>query len=90
MKINWKVRMKNSQFWVMVTLAICSTVASVYGVTDVDLSTWSALWDLIKLVFSSPLTLITIAVAVYNAIVDPTTKGTKDSEQAMEYKKPKE
>lgn len=90
MKINWKLRMKNNQFWIMVGLAIFGVVASIYDVSSIDLTTWSSLWELIKLIFSSPFTLFSIAVAVYNAIVDPTTKGVKDSDAAMKYKKPKQ
>ena len=39
---------------------------------------------------SNPWLLATIVMSVYNAILDPTTTGIKDSKQALSYDQPKD
>lgn len=90
MKINWKVRFKNKQFWVMVLLAVAAPISAYYDVSGRDLTTWKSLWDLIVSVISNPFVLFSIGVGIYNAIPDLTTVGLGDSPQAMMYEKPKE
>lgn len=88
-QINWKVRLKNAQFWISLALAILAPLFAYYGITGADLTTWSAVWNLIVKAVSNPYVLVTIGVSVYNAVIDPTTKGISDSKQALTYKAPK-
>ncbi|GGA30925.1 phage holin [Psychrobacillus lasiicapitis] len=90
MNINWKVRFKNKQFWLMVLLAITAPISAYYDVSGSDLTTWMSVWDLVVCIVSNPFVLFSIGVGIYNAIPDLTTVGVSDSPQALKYEKPKE
>lgn len=81
--INWKVRIKNLNFWIAVIPAIAlvvMTIAEVFGY-KIDLSTMvGKLQAVAKAVFA--------LLAILGIVVDPTTEGVKDSERAMSYTEP--
>lgn len=88
--INFKIRFKNPTFIIQLFLTLLVPVLGYYGLTAQDLTTWGALFDLIKDAFSNPYVLGTVAIGLWNAINDPTTKGiVRDSENAMNYTEPK-
>lgn len=87
--INFKVRFKNPTFLIQLFLTLFVPVLSYYGLTAQDLTTWGALFGLIKDAFSNPYVLGTVAIGLWNAINDPTTKGVSDSDQAKNYSEPK-
>lgn len=87
--INWKVRFKNPQFIAQIIIAIFVPVLAYAGLTAQDLTSWSVLGELLVNAVSNPYVLLTVAVSVYNAVVDPTVEGIGDSQQALTYKKPK-
>ena len=89
MKINWKVRIKNPMFVVQIILSILAPVLSYLGLKVSDLTTWEKLFDVLLIAISNPYVLSLIAISIYNALTDPTTKGFGDSEQALTYDKPK-
>lgn len=89
MKINWKVRIHNPQFWMTVGLSIITPLFAYYGITGADLTTWQSVWTLIMDAVSNPYVLTLIAVSTYNAILDPTTASLSDSSRALTYNKPK-
>lgn len=83
MKINWKVRLQNKT-WLLAMLA--AIVAFVYQVLS--------LCDVVPAVSQDQVTqlvglIINILVAL-GIVVDPTTSGVTDSQQAMTYDKPRE
>jgi phi LC3 family holin len=84
MGINWKVRVKNINFWLTVipaVLLLIQVVAAVFGF-ELDLGDLGTkLLAVVNAVFG----LLTI-IGVVN---DPTTAGIKDSGMAMTYDKPK-
>lgn len=88
MNINWKVRAKNPSFWISIIIAVVAPVLAYMGLTAQDITTWGMIWDIIKGAVSNPYILLTVAVSVYNAIVDPTTTGITDSKTALTYDKP--
>lgn len=88
-KINWKVRAKNIHFWVQIIVTIVIATLTYAGVSGSEITTWGKLFDLIIATLSNPYILVMIGVSVYNAIVDPTTEGFSDSDNAMTYDKPK-
>lgn len=90
MKINWKVRAKNIHFWGQIVVTIVIAMLTYAGVSGSEITTWGKLFDLIKATLSNPYILVMIGVSVYNAVIDPTTHGFGDSEQALTYDKPKE
>ena len=84
MKINWNVRIKNKVFWMSIIpalLILMQTVANVFGFV-IDLGELSGkLLDVVEAVF--------IVLAILGIVVDPTTEGMTDSEQALTYTEPK-
>ena len=90
MKINWKVRAKNPQFWLQVALAVGVPVFAYYGISGVEITSWAVLGNLVVDAVSNPYVLFTTAVSLYNSITDPTTRGVSDSAQALSYDKPNE
>lgn len=86
--MNWKIRVKNPSFWVSVVIAIVTPVLAYFGLTAQDMTSWSAIWDVIVQAVSNPYVLLMATVSVYNAVVDPTTTGVTDSSRALQYDTP--
>jgi phi LC3 family holin len=89
MQINWKVRFKNPVFIAQLLLSVLAPILAYTGLSYADLTTWGALFDVLKQAVSNPYVLAMVAVSLYNAVTDPTTKGHKDSKQALNYQKPR-
>ena len=89
MKINWKVRIKNPMFWVGIAIAVLLPILSYFGLNWEDMTTWGALGNLFIEAVKNPVVVVAVAVSVWNAIIDPTTKGISDSKQALTYDAPK-
>lgn len=82
--INWTVRFKNKTFWLALipaALLFIQAVATVFGF-ELD---FGELGNNLTAVVNTIFALL----AVLGVVVDPTTKGTSDSEQAMTYGEPK-
>lgn len=81
--INWKVRIRNKQFWLAVIPAIAlvaQAVAAVFGYT-INLTTMvGKLQAVVNAVFA--------LLVILGIVVDPTTSGIGDSERAMTYQEP--
>ena len=85
MKINWRVRVKNKDFWIAIipaALILIQAILSVFGVT-IDLGViGNKLLAVIESAF--------IFLAILGVVNDPTTGGfLYDSEQALTYLSPK-
>ena len=83
--INWKVRVRNRNFWLALIpamLLLIQAVAAVFGVS-VDLGD---LGDKLIAVVNTAF----VVLAILGIVTDPTTSGLSDSTQAMTYDKPKE
>jgi phi LC3 family holin len=82
--INWTVRFKNKTFWLALipaALLLIQAVAKVFGF-ELD---FGELGNNLTAVVNTVFTLL----AVLGVVVDHTTKGISDSEQAMTYGEPK-
>lgn len=82
--INWKVRLKNKNFWISLIpalLLLIQAVAYVFGFA-LDLS---ELGDKILAVVNALFTVL----AILGIVTDPTTDGVSDSALAMMYDEPK-
>lgn len=83
--INWKVRIKNQNFWMAIipaVLLLIQAVAAVFGCT-IDLgNVGNELLEVVKAVF--------VVLSILGIVTDPTTKGISDSSQAMTYDAPRE
>lgn len=88
MKINWKVRLRNPVFWAEVAAAAVLPILAQLGLSWEDMDTWAALWEALTAAVKSPVILTAVAVSVWNAVNDPTTKGLSDSERALGYHEP--
>ena len=85
MNINWKVRIKNKNFWISLipaVLLLAQVVAAVFGFT-LELGELS---DKLLAVVNALFAVLTIQ----GIVIDPTTVGVGDSKLAMTYTKPKE
>ena len=71
MKEKWLARAKNPSFWVSVIIAVVTPVLAYMGLTAQDMTTWGAVWDVIKGAAANPYVLLMAAVSVYNAVVGP-------------------
>lgn len=84
MNINWKVRIKNKNFWLAIIPAVIllvQAVAAVFGyVIDLgDLG--NKLIVVVNAVF--------VVLSILGIVTDPTTEGISDSTLALTYKEPK-
>jgi phi LC3 family holin len=86
--MNIKVRVKNPVFWVQILLSILTPILAYAGLTAQDLTTWAKLGEVLIMALSNPYVLGLVALSVWNALNDPTTKGITDSKRAIEYEKP--
>lgn len=84
MKINWIVRLKNKNFWISIIpalLLLIQVVAAVFGL-NLDLGDLgNKLLAVVNAVFT--------VLAILGVVIDPTTSGVSDSENAMTYTEPK-
>lgn len=81
--INWKVRLKNLNFWlslVPAALLVLQSAAALAGIALPVQAVQEKLLDLINAVFG--------LLAILGIVNDPTTKGLSDSRRALEYKAP--
>ena len=86
--INFKVRLKNPIFYVQLILAVATPVFAYTGIAASDITSWSKLWDVILQAVSNPSIIFLIISSLYNAVVDPTTRGIGDSKKAALYDNP--
>ena len=81
--INWKVRIRNKQFWVSLIPALAvlaQAIAAVFGYTlNLDEMVGKIL-QVVSAVFA--------LLAILGVVVDPTTAGVGDSARALGYTEP--
>ncbi len=84
-EINWKVRIRNKEFWITLipaVLLLIQVVAAVWGY-ELDFGELgNRLLAVVNALFA--------VLAILGIVADPTTKGIKDSAMALTYDKPKE
>lgn len=82
--INWKVRIKNKNFWLAIIpglLLVIQTVAAVFGATIDFGDLGNKLLAVVNAIFA--------VLAILGIVTDPTTEGISDSTLAMTYEEPK-
>ena len=85
MKINWKVRFKNPVFIAQILVAIMTPILAYVGLSFADVTQWNTLLDLIVQAYSNPYLLVLVITSVFNTVIDPTTKGLRDTVRALDY-----
>ena len=81
--INWKVRLRNKTFlctFVPMVLALIYQILAALGITP----------SVAESEIEAVLMAIINVLALVGVVVDPTTSGVSDSDQAMTYTEPKE
>lgn len=81
--LNWRVRIKNKNFWLAIIpalLILIQTVAAVFGYTIDFTDLTGKLLAVVDAVF--------VVLAILGIVTDPTTAGIGDSERAMRYDAP--
>ena len=81
--INWKVRIKNKNFWLSIIPAIIlliQAIGAVFGVT----------WDFGDLAqkLIAVVNAVFVVLAILGIVTDHTTEGIGDSNRAMSYDEP--
>ncbi|PIC87999.1 phage holin [Sporosarcina sp. P20a] len=84
MRINWKVRAKNKLFWLALVPAFLLVLQIVAAWFGVELAA-----DLIGLEATKFINSVFALLVILGIVVDPTTDGTDDSDQAMRYQEPR-
>ncbi|WP_239256901.1 phage holin [Listeria ilorinensis] len=81
MKINWKIRFQNKTWVVALFAALFFVLQSILAVFGLH-------WDYTNLL-ERFVTLISAVFALMGLVIDPTTAGPGDSQQALGYQVPK-
>ncbi len=82
--INWKVRLKNKQWWLFMIPAVLVLVKSVAATLgfDIDIAFIS---DNVQSIVEAAF----VVLALLGIVQDPTTKGLSDGEVGLTYTEPK-
>lgn len=81
--INWKVRLKNVNFWltaIPALLLVLQTLAALFG--------WQLELGALQEKLLAAVNAVFALLAVLGVVNDPTTAGLKDSQRAMGYHRP--
>ena len=81
--INWKVRIKNKQFWVSLIPALAILVQAVAAVFGYTLNLDEMVGKILQVVSA-----VFAILAILGVVVDTTTAGVGDSARAMSYEEP--
>lgn len=83
--INWKVRIKNKNFWLAIVPAVLLLVQAIAAPFGYN-------WDFVVLNQQIAAIINTLfgVLSLLGIVTDPTTAGVGDSKQALTYDKPKE
>lgn len=81
--INLDVRFQNPQYWFMLGMAVILPMATYMGINATDITSWSTLGNMFTEAIKNPYLLVMVIANVYNATVDGTTKGFKDSQMML-------
>lgn len=83
MKINWKVRLNNRQFWKAIIPAVALAIQAILAIFGVTLNLETLVGKLIAVVDA-----VFAVLVILGIVVDPTTAGVGDSDRAMGYEVP--
>ena len=84
MSINWKVRLRHNQFWLGLIGALGTFSVAIAGLTGNS----DGVETCVGRIEAMAAALLTI-LALLGVVIDPTTEGAEDSDQAMLYEEPK-
>lgn len=82
--INWRVRIKNKNFWIALIPAVLLLIESIGSIFGLALDFGELGTKLLTVVNA-----LFVVLAILGIVTDPTTEGISDSETAMLYDIPK-
>lgn len=82
--INWKVRIKNKNFWLAIIPAVLLLITQIGAIFGLQIDT-ALIGEQLAAVVSTVFLILTIL----GIVTDPTTEGISDSTLAMTYEEPK-
>jgi phi LC3 family holin len=82
--INWKIRIKNKNFWIAMIPAILLLIQQIAGIFGISIDLGD-LGDKLLAIINT----IFVILALVGVVSDPTTDGISDSDQALTYDNPK-
>ncbi|MGE7689421.1 phage holin [Lysinibacillus sp. NPDC097214] len=83
MRINWKIRFQHKPFLLALfslILVLAQQVAAIFG------------YDLTSAMSEQTMNILNIVLSIFvllGVVVDPTTRGTSDSQRALMYRRPR-
>lgn len=83
-KINWKLRLKNKNFWLALIPALALAVQAIMAVFGFEYDFSDLVNKLIVVVNT-----VFVVLMVLGLVNDPTTDGITDSQKALTYEKPR-
>ena len=83
-KINWKLRLKNRNFWLALIPALALAVQAIMAVFGFEYDFSDLVNKLIVVVNT-----VFVVLMVLGLVNDPTTDGITDSQKALTYEKPR-
>lgn len=89
MGVNITVRVKNINFWIPIVGSVVAMFAAYFGINASELNSYQDVFDVLLKGVKDPVLMVSVLGYIWNAVVDPTTKGFSDSKNALEYKTPK-
>ena len=81
--INWKVRIKNKNFWLSIIPAVILLIQAIGAVFGITLDFGDLAQKLIAVVNA-----VFVVLAILGIVTDHTTEGIGDSNRAMTYTEP--
>lgn len=82
--INWKVRIKNKNFWLAIIPAVLLLITQIGAIFGIQIDT-----ALIGEQLAAVVSTIFLILTILGIVTDPTTEGIGDSTLAMSYEVPK-
>lgn len=79
MKINWKLRLKNPQFWIAIGVVFFANLFAMSGVSFEEVNSWGQLGVMVLDALKNPYTFITLGAFIYATVIDFTTPKISDS-----------
>lgn len=83
-KINWKLRLKNRNFWLALIPALALAVQAIMAVFGFEYDFSDLVNKLIVVVNT-----VFVVLMVLGLVNDPTTDGITDSQKVLSYEKPR-
>jgi len=86
--MNFRVRIRNPIWWTQIIASVLTPVLGYFGMNVQELTSWQLLGETLLRAIGNPYIAGIMAISVWNACNDPTTKGIGDSERAKGYDEP--